>query len=106
MADQCTHIDRIEEVTPSSTKGCAECMAKGDRWTHLRLCLTCGQVGCCDSSPNKHASKHAAADDHPIAASFEPGETWAWCYVDDVALEVESLHLPHRDPYPHEVRPR
>jgi uncharacterized UBP type Zn finger protein len=106
MADQCTHIDRIEEVTPSSTKGCAECMAKGDRWTHLRLCLTCGQVGCCDSSPNKHASKHAAADDHPIAASFEPGETWAWCYVDDVALEVESLHLPHRDPYPHEIQPR
>jgi uncharacterized UBP type Zn finger protein len=106
MADQCTHIDRIEEVTPSSTKGCAECMAKGDRWTHLRLCLTCGQVGCCDSSPNKHASKHAAAADHPIATSFEPGETWAWCYVDDVALEVESLHLPHRDPYPHEVHPR
>jgi uncharacterized UBP type Zn finger protein len=103
MADQCTHIGRIErEVTPSSTVGCSECLKTGDRWMHLRLCLSCGQVSCCDSSPNKHASKHAADDDHPIAASFEPRETWAWCYVDELPLEVKDLQLPHRDPYPGE----
>jgi uncharacterized UBP type Zn finger protein len=103
MADECTHLDRIEQVSPSSTEGCSECMASGDRWMHLRMCLTCGQVGCCDTSRNKHASKHAAAHDHPIAASFEPGESWAWCFVDEVMLEAESLHLPHRDPYPNEA---
>jgi hypothetical protein len=102
MADQCTHTDRIQGVSPSSMVGCSECLAHGDRWMHLRLCLTCGQVSCCDSSPNKHASKHAASEDHPIAASFEPGEDWAWCYLDDVVLGVESLQLPHRDPYPDE----
>jgi hypothetical protein len=103
MAAECGHIDRIEQVSPSSTEGCSECLKSGDRWMHLRLCLTCGEVGCCDSSPNTHASKHAAAHGHPIAASFEPRESWAWCYVDEVALDVEGLHLPHRDPYSHEA---
>ena len=64
-------------------------MKIGDRWLHLRVCLECGHVGCCDSSPNRHASKHAAAESHPIVRSAEPGETWCWCYVDNVAFEVE-----------------
>jgi uncharacterized UBP type Zn finger protein len=91
VATVCTHLDRILEVTPTSTDGCSECLATGDHWMHLRLCLTCGQVGCCDSSPNRHASKHAAAQGHPIVLSFEPAEDWCWCYVDEVAFEVEGL---------------
>ena len=96
-ANQCTHTDSIEQVEPSSTAGCSECMKTGDRWVHLRLCLTCGEVACCDSSPNQHASKHAAAAGHPIAASFEPGEDWAWCYVDEVMLDASPLGLPSHD---------
>ncbi|HYG69782.1 MAG TPA: UBP-type zinc finger domain-containing protein [Anaeromyxobacteraceae bacterium] len=64
-----------------SAPGCEECLARGDDWVHLRLCLTCGHVGCCDSSPNRHASRHFRATEHPVAKSFEPGENWAWCYV-------------------------
>jgi uncharacterized UBP type Zn finger protein len=78
----CTHLDQIkEDVTPSG-EGCAECLRIGGRWLHLRLCMTCGQVSCCDSSPNRHARAHAAATGHPVVRSFEPGETWEWCYVD------------------------
>jgi uncharacterized UBP type Zn finger protein len=91
MAQVCTHLDQINPVTPSSTVGCTECLAVGDRWQHLRLCLTCGQVGCCDSSPNRHASRHAAHEGHPIVLSFEPGEDWCWCYVDEAAFEVDGL---------------
>jgi uncharacterized UBP type Zn finger protein len=91
VASVCEHLDRIQPVTPSSTAGCAQCMAMGARWMHLRLCLTCGEVGCCDSSPNKHASRHAAEHGHPIVYSFEPGEDWCWCYVDSVAFEVDGL---------------
>jgi hypothetical protein len=83
----CTHLDQIHDVQPRTPNGCEECLAIGDQWVHLRLCLTCGHVGCCDSSKNKHASKHAFAIHHPIAASFEPGENWAWCYFDQVLLE-------------------
>ena len=93
MAEICSHLDQIEPVTPSSTVGCSQCMALGERWMHLRLCLTCGQVGCCDSSPNKHASKHAAEHGHPIVHSFEPGEEWNWCYVDEVAFAVDGLPI-------------
>ena len=91
MAEICAHLDQIEPVTPSSTVGCSQCIAAGDRWMHLRLCLTCGEVGCCDSSPNRHASKHAAEHGHPIVHSFEPGEEWCWCYVDNVAFAVDDL---------------
>ncbi len=91
MADICDHLDQIEPVSPSSTQGCSQCMAIGARWMHLRLCLTCGEVGCCDSSPNRHASKHAAEAGHPIVHSFEPGEEWNWCYVDEVAFAVDGL---------------
>ena len=82
----CTHLDTIRPVTPSAA-GCEDCLKIGSRWVHLRLCLSCGHVGCCDSSPNRHASKHAAATSHPLVQSFEPGEDWIWCYVDEVMLE-------------------
>ena len=82
----CTHLDMIRPVTPSA-QGCEDCLKIGARWVHLRLCLTCGHVGCCDSSPNRHASKHAREVSHPVVQSFEPGEDWLWCYVDEVMLE-------------------
>lgn len=78
----CQHLDTIHEVTPSA-KGCEDCLKIGGTWVHLRLCLTCGHVGCCDSSPNRHASKHAHDSGHPIVQSFQPGENWRWCYVDE-----------------------
>jgi hypothetical protein len=86
MAATCTHTDSIADVAPSTTEGCEDCLRTGGRWVHLRLCMSCGHVGCCDSSPNRHATKHAAADDHPIVQSFEPGESWRWCYVDQVMV--------------------
>ena len=88
MADGCTHLDQIQVEVPDSVPGCEDCLAIGGRWVHLRLCMTCGHVGCCDSSPNRHASKHAAADEHPIVRSVEPGERWYWCYVDEIAFEM------------------
>jgi uncharacterized UBP type Zn finger protein len=82
---ECSHLDQIRVVTPSA-QGCEECLKTGSRWVHLRMCLICGHVGCCDSSPNKHATKHFRATDHPIVKSFEPGEDWMWCYVDRVTI--------------------
>ena len=82
----CTHLDEIRPVRPSAD-GCEDCLRIGGRWVHLRLCLTCGHVGCCDSSPNRHASAHARAEGHPLVQSLEPGERWIWCYVDEVGLE-------------------
>jgi uncharacterized UBP type Zn finger protein len=82
MAKQDPHLSQIRDVTPSS-KGCEDCLQIGGRWVHLRLCLSCGHVGCCDSSPNKHARAHFEAVEHPIIRSFQPGEDWRWCYVDD-----------------------
>ena len=86
---QCAHVGQIREVTPH-TKGCEECLKTGGRWVHLRLCMICGHVGCCDSSPNRHASRHARAASHPIVRSVEPGEDWSWCYVDLVALRLTA----------------
>lgn len=80
---ECTHLDMIRDVTPRTPEGCEECMRMGDTWVHLRVCLTCGQVGCCDDSKNKHASRHARAAGHPIMQSLEPGEDWRWCVVDE-----------------------
>jgi len=82
----CTHLDQIREVTPSAN-GCEDCLKIGDTWVHLRLCLTCGHVGCCDSSKNKHATKHFQTTQHPIIKSFQPGEEWGWCYVDEEMLD-------------------
>jgi tellurite resistance protein TerC len=77
----CTHRDQIKNVAPK-TKGCEECLKMGDEWVQLRMCLSCGHVGCCDSSKNKHATKHFQATAHPIMRTIEPGESWKWCYVD------------------------
>lgn len=85
MAKQDPHIGQIRDVTPSS-KGCEDCLRIGGRWVHLRLCLSCGHVGCCDSSPNKHARAHFETVQHPIIQSFQPGEDWRWCYVDDAYI--------------------
>ncbi|MGH4025788.1 MAG: UBP-type zinc finger domain-containing protein [Pseudonocardiaceae bacterium] len=75
------HLQMVREVVARTPQGCEECVQIGSPWVHLRLCLTCGHVGCCDSSPNRHASRHAGALAHPIVQSFEPGEDWRWCYV-------------------------
>ena len=92
MADDCPHIEAIRDVTPSA-KGCEDCLKLGDSWVHLRLCLSCGYVGCCDNSKNRHATRHYRGTGHPVIRSFEPGENWAWCYVDE--LFVDSLPRPH-----------
>ncbi len=82
----CSHLDTIRDVTPSAA-GCEECLKTGDSWVHLRLCRACGHVGCCDNSPNRHATKHYGSTGHPIIQSFEKGEDWIWCYEDKVYLE-------------------
>jgi hypothetical protein len=89
MADTCTHIDEIADVAPDSD-GCGDCLAIGGRWVHLRRCTQCGHVGCCDSSPNQHATAHFHATSHPIIQSYEPGEEWFWCYVDELAFELPA----------------
>jgi hypothetical protein len=88
-AVSCTHLDQIEvRELPTQIAGCEECLKVGDRWLHLRMCMTCGKIGCCDSSPNKHASKHARAEGHPIIRSAEPGEDWSYCFIDEVGFVV------------------
>jgi len=82
---KCTHRGMIQEVTRGS-QGCAQCVALGDTWMHLRMCMSCGQVGCCDQSKNKHASRHAHDASHPIGRTVEPGEDWMWCYVDEMEV--------------------
>lgn len=86
----CTHIGQIRKVTPSAD-GCEDCLKIGDDWVHLRLCLSCGHVGCCDDSKNKHATKHYRSTRHPIIRSFQDTHDWAWCYVDKTYIEVEEL---------------
>ena len=90
MTFQCEHLERAARrrhgVNPSS-EGCQECLESGDAWVHLRLCLSCGHVGCCDDSPNKHATRHAHATKHPVIRSYEPGEEWAYCYPDEAFTE-------------------
>lgn len=82
----CTHLDQIQDVSPRTPDGCEECLQMGDTWVHLRLCLICGHVGCCDNSKNRHATRHFHTTDHPIIQSLERGEDWMWCYVDEVAM--------------------
>jgi uncharacterized UBP type Zn finger protein len=84
MLPPCTHLDLIK-VTQTDKYFCEDCIKTGDPWVHLRMCLTCGHVGCCDSSINKHATKHFQRIHHPLIRSIEPGETWIWCYVDQIA---------------------
>ena len=93
MATTCTHIGHIKPVAPG-TAGCEECLRIGQKWVHLRLCLACGHVGCCDSSIGKHATKHFHRTKHPVMRSLEPGESWAWCYADNVGFELAEPAPP------------
>jgi uncharacterized UBP type Zn finger protein len=90
----CEHMLDIKPA-PARTRGCEECLKTGSRWVQLRLCLSCGHVGCCDSSPGRHATHHFHATGHPVMASFEPGERWAWCYVDEATLDVPEQAEPY-----------
>ena len=81
----CDHLEFIKDV-PLDGRECPQCIELGDTWVHLRVCMTCGQVGCCDSSKNRHASKHARGVGHPIVRSLQPGESWMWCFVDEIVV--------------------
>jgi Zn-finger in ubiquitin-hydrolases and other protein len=91
MSD-CTHLDHVHlRELPEEVAGCEDCLASGGQWVHLRICLECGHVGCCDSSPNRHASRHGRAHGHPIIRSIEPGEDWAWCFEDELAMRLPQV---------------
>ena len=95
----CTHLDQVRVTElPPAVEGCEECLATGGKWLHLRICLECGRVGCCDDSPGRHARGHAESDGHPIMRSLEPGERWSWCFVDGVAMEITDVHGDTRIP--------
>ena len=83
MAETCTHLEHIK-ITRTDKDYCEECVKTGDAWVHLRLCLECGHVGCCDESINKHATKHFRRTQHPLIRSIEPGEAWTWCFIDEI----------------------
>jgi len=87
---KCTHADQIKVTRPASedVAGCEDCLKIDGWWVHLRVCLTCGHIGCCDNSPNTHARKHYEQANHPIIQSVEPGETWRYCYIDDSGVRV------------------
>jgi Zn-finger in ubiquitin-hydrolases and other protein len=95
MSAICGHVDRIRVIErPEAIEGCEDCLAIGGQWVHVRMCQTCGRIGCCDSSPKRHASRHAHAAGHPVLRSGEPGEDWSWCVIDEVAF---LLNVPdHR----------
>jgi hypothetical protein len=86
----CSHLSTIEDVTPSTPNGCEDCLREGTTWVHLRECLQCGHIGCCDNSPRRHATAHWHASTHPVIRSFEPEESWAWCYPDSLFLLPEN----------------
>jgi uncharacterized UBP type Zn finger protein len=88
MTSQCTHVRDVGNVTHVANGRCFDRPQTGDTWVHLRICMTCGYVGCFDSSPNRHASRHAVTSEHPVAQSFEPTEDWYWCYIDQVAFVI------------------
>lgn len=92
MNQACEHVNDIHQVTPSGD-GCVECLQIGDPWVHLRLCEICGHVGCCDNSKNRHATKHFHQTGHPIIKSFEPGENWGWCYIDEIYLKELPVNV-------------
>ena len=99
MTKTCSHLDTIRDVTPSAL-GCEECLKIGSPWVHLRLCRTCGHVGCCDNSPNRHATKHFHATSHPIIEGYDPPEGWGWCYVDEVMFDLSDRATPQDGPIP------
>jgi uncharacterized UBP type Zn finger protein len=95
----CTHLGTIEITElPASVAGCEDCLRSGSPWLHLRICLACGHVGCCDDSPNRHATAHARTSGHPIIRSLEPGEDWCWCYVDELGMRIPEIHGVTRIP--------
>ena len=95
-ANECDHVQMVKVVADRNrVKGCEDCLEIGGRWLHLRVCLTCGHVGCCDSSPNRHARRHWETSGHPIIQSVEPSESWAWCFVDETL--IEEAPLPAKD---------
>ena len=88
---ECTHLDTVEFLDPpAAIEGCEECLATGGRWVHLRMCQACGQIGCCDSSPNRHMSAHYEATGHPVMRSVEPGEDWSWCFEDQLMFRLRG----------------
>jgi len=99
MAEECRHAADVQSVTPSAL-GCEECLKMGSTWVHLRLCRTCGHVGCCDDSPNRHATRHFQATAHPIIEGYDPPEGWGWCYVDEVFLDLSDDMTPQNGPIP------
>jgi hypothetical protein len=99
MSDKCSHTDAIREVTPSA-RGCEECLKTGSVWVHLRLCRTCGHVGCCDDSPNRNATKHFRATGHPVIEGYDPPESWGWCYIDETFLDLSDHATPQLGPIP------
>jgi hypothetical protein len=99
MAQACTHLDRVRLTElPESVDGCEDCLATGGRWLHLRICLECGHVGCCDDSPNRHASAHAETSGHVLIRSLQPHEDWCWCFADEVAMVLPDLRGTTRIP--------
>jgi hypothetical protein len=95
----CTHLDHVQITElPAAVEGCEDCLAAGTEWLHLRICLECGHVGCCDDSPQRHATAHARESDHPIIRSLEPREDWCWCFVDQVAMVIHEVHGDTRIP--------
>ncbi len=84
---ECAHLSQIRAVDATTPQGCEECLATGSQWVHLRKCLSCGHVGCCDASANKHVTHHYSQTRHPLVASFESGEDWAWCYPEEKLLQ-------------------
>ena len=91
MAIACSHLDLVRPIDARTPEGCEECLKMGMDWVHLRLCMTCGHVGCCDQSAGKHATAHFHQSTHPIIRSFEPGEDWGWCFVDELFMEPMPL---------------
>ncbi|MGH2834064.1 MAG: UBP-type zinc finger domain-containing protein [Solirubrobacteraceae bacterium] len=95
----CSHLDRVLITRlPESVEGCEDCLSSGGSWLHLRICLECGKVGCCDDSPNRHASAHARKSEHPLIRSLEPGEVWSWCFADELALLIDGVQGQTRIP--------
>ena len=95
----CTHLEHVRVTQlPPSVDGCEDCLATGGQWLHLRICLECGHVGCCDSSPGRHASGHARSSQHPIIRSLEPGEDWSWCFEDEVGMRIPRVQGETRIP--------
>lgn len=99
MRHACSHTDTIHQVVPSAL-GCEECLKLGSEWVHLRLCRSCGHVGCCDDSPHRHARAHFQATGHPVIEGYDPPEGWGWCFVDGVEVDLPDAPTPHNGPIP------